>query len=74
MIQIEINEKYRTGFIPHWGMSDMAITKEFRIEIEQWLEDRNITQYIWTGGGGIKTPTIDFENEKDAIMFKLVWN
>jgi len=75
MIQIEINEKYRTGFMPHWGIADVTITEEFRAEIEQWLKDRNITQCIWTSfGGDVRSPSIGFENEKDAIMFKLVWN
>ena len=79
MIKIEINEKYRTGFIPHWGISDITITKKFGEEIKQWLEDRNITQYEWPSLSSeswapVRAPSIYFENEKDAIMFKMVWN
>ena len=78
MIKIEINEKYRTGFMPHWGISDITITKKFGKEITQWLEDRNITQYEWSSSSSsvmaVRAPFIFFENEKDAIIFKMVWN
>lgn len=75
MIQIVINEKYRTGFIPHWGISDITITEELTKEIKLWLNARNITQYVWPSYSTFnRAPIIFFENEKDAVMFKMVWN
>lgn len=75
MIKVEINQKYRTGFIPHWGVTDVAITEKLAIEIKLWLNARNITQYDWPSYTSLdRAPIIFFENEKDAIMFKMVWN
>lgn len=76
MIRVEINQKYVITQFLHWGLGEEIV--ENPQEITQWLQDKNIV-YEWMPNAdqddsiGFR-PFIDFENEKDAILFKMVWN